>query len=314
MSVGKIWRSLQKGLREFVTPTREELSKLWQRLPAGRRELIRKSVVGGIVAAIALAGVAGLGIYALGWQNAFTYGVSRVVPFPAAIVDGRVVYYHAYAKEVRRLQPSATAGKALNQQALGKYVTAAVVENWAVRNSIKVSEAEVDKEVDKYLQSFDDKKQAHKALRENYGLSEADLRRDVRSYLLNQKVELALQKSNLKQESRDLAKDLLRQLKAGKDFDQLAKQYSQHPTAMQEGEAGLVAVASLPTEVSQAVAAASDGQLIDKVVAAQGSYYVIKRIRSEKVRLIVRQQVNFSQWLAAEHDKAKINKLLRQTR
>jgi hypothetical protein len=71
---------------------------------AARREPIVKTARwSGLVAAAVIVAVV-VGVYGFRWQNDFTYGVSHVLPLPAATVDNAPVWYRDYAARLRHAE------------------------------------------------------------------------------------------------------------------------------------------------------------------------------------------------------------------
>src|SRR5688572_12338668 len=85
-----------KQIKDLYGEGAKAVRSKWAALPLAQRELAKRAgaAAGGL--ALVLTIVAAIGIYAFSWQNSFTGAVSRVIPFPAAYVNGRAVSFNNY--------------------------------------------------------------------------------------------------------------------------------------------------------------------------------------------------------------------------
>jgi len=83
------------------------------------------------------------------------------------------------------------------------------------------------------------------------------------------------------EEARELAERLLSQLAQGTNFQQLAVQFSQAPTAAAGGDTGFIAEAQLPPDLAEVVADMRPGELAGPVPTVNG-YYIIAVIDREQ--------------------------------
>lgn len=75
------------------------------------------------------------------------------------------------------------------------------------------------------------------------------------------------------------AEDILRALNAGRDFENLALQFSQCSSAQNGGDLGLVAVDRLDEEFADAALALKEGQISSKPVRTKFGFHLIKRVK-----------------------------------
>jgi peptidyl-prolyl cis-trans isomerase SurA len=85
---------------------------------------------------------------------------------------------------------------------------------------------------------------------------------------------LAVDKPDQEAEVKGLADRLVEQIRAGANFNAVAQQFSQSPTAAVGGDLGWVAAGELPGEVGKAIEAMQPGQLSPPIRAAGGFYLV----------------------------------------
>jgi peptidylprolyl isomerase/peptidyl-prolyl cis-trans isomerase C len=73
------------------------------------------------------------------------------------------------------------------------------------------------------------------------------------------------------------AQDILRLLKDGKDFAELAKKYSKCSSAPQGGDLGVQALAKLDEDFADAASLLKPGQISTKPVRTKFGYHIIRR-------------------------------------
>lgn len=179
-----------------------------------------------------------LALYKFHDTSAFIYDVTKVIPFPIAKADNRYVAYENYLFELRRyvhyyenqqkLDFSTKDGQTQlanqRQQALAKVENDAYVKVLAKQNNVTVSDREVEDEVvllraENRLGSSDEV--FENVLKEYWGWSVADFKRELKTQLLAQKVAAALDT-----QTQQNAKDALAAVKQGADFKTVVAQYS----------------------------------------------------------------------------------------
>lgn len=179
-----------------------------------------------------------LALYKFQTTSMFLYRVSQVIPFPIAKAGPRYVAYENYLFELRhfihyyqtqqRVDFSSESGEAqLNEfrkRAMDRVVDYAYVKELAKKRNISVSDTELNDAIRLVRaqnrlgsndQVFED------VLKEFWGWSVSDFKRELRQQMLAQKVIATLDET-----VRVQATEASRRLQAGEDFAVLAKQYS----------------------------------------------------------------------------------------
>jgi parvulin-like peptidyl-prolyl isomerase len=188
-----------------------------------------------------------LGLYKFQSVSTFTYRVTQIIPFPIAKAGGSWVAYENYLFEVRRyihyyetqqeVDFTSQSGKdqlaAFKKQALEDVITAAYVKKIAKDKGISVSRGEVNQQITLLRsqnrlggnnQVFED------VLKEFWGWSVSDFRRQLQQELLTQKVIATLDTA-----AQSKAKTVRAQLNTGTDFAAAAKQYSDDAATKESG-------------------------------------------------------------------------------
>ncbi|HSW99264.1 MAG TPA: peptidylprolyl isomerase [Candidatus Saccharimonadales bacterium] len=188
-----------------------------------------------------------LALYRFDSTSIFVYRVTQVLPFPVARSCGQYVSYENYLFELRhyihyyqtqqKVDFNSDSGRqqlaAFRKVALQSVVNDACVKKLAAQNHIGVSSAELTSEIS-LLRSqnrlgssssvFED------VLKEFWGWSLDDFKRELKNQILAQKVVSALDT-----DTHNRAQNVLNQLNNGGDFAALAQQYSEDPGTKASG-------------------------------------------------------------------------------
>lgn len=222
--------------RKFIYPLQHSLKKI-----------VTISAVIFIALTVAFFVYCVLALYRFNNTSTFIYRVSQVIPFPVAKVGSDFVSQESYLFEIRhyihyyqtqqQVDFRSESGKqqleAFRKAALQSVVDDAYVKQLAKKHKITVSEREVDYQINLLREQnrlgssdavFED------VLKEFWGWSVQDFRRELRQQLLAQKVVSALDV-----DTHSRAKNVLDQLMNGGDFAELARQHSEDPNTKDNG-------------------------------------------------------------------------------
>ncbi len=206
-------------------------------LQHSKNRIIKISTSLFVVAVVVFFAYCGVALYKLHSTSTFVYEVSRVIPFPVAKAGPRWVAYENYLFELRHLthyyevqQKEDLDGKdkphldALRKDSLQKVIDDAYVKQLAEKNNISISNREVNDQIalvkaQNRLGSTD--QMLSDVLKQFWGWSISDFRRELKTQLLSQKVA-----SELDTATQARANNTLAELQAGKDFGTLASQMS----------------------------------------------------------------------------------------
>lgn len=225
-----------KGARKYIYP-----------LEHSKHRLVVISITIFLVALVAFFSYCVLSLYKLKSTSTFLYKVTKVVPFPIARIGSDFVAYEDYLFEINHythyydkqqsLDFESEAGKKqldeFKKRALEKVIYNAYIAKLAEKNSISVSNQELDDQitiVKKQNRLGGNDKEFEAVLKDYWGWSVNDFRRSLKDQLLAQKVV-----SHLDTDSHDRANVALAQLKNNKDFASLAKEISEDPATKENG-------------------------------------------------------------------------------
>jgi len=208
-----------------------------------------------------------LSLYRFNTTNTFMYRVTQVIPFPVGRAGSDFVAYENYLFELRhyihyyqtqqKVDFDTESGQrqleAFRERALDGVINDAYVKQLVKKHNVSVSDQEVNDQVavvQAQNRLTDNPKVFEEVLKEFWGWSVDDFKRELRQQLLAQKVVATLDTG-----THQRADEVLAKVKAGEDFGALAKQYSQDQnTAPNGGEYGITITPTNRDVPSQVVA------------------------------------------------------------
>lgn len=232
-SIAEHREEVLSGARKFIYP-----------LEHSKRKVVFITVVISIITIVAFTIYCGLALYKFYHHNAFLYRVTQVVPFPIAKAGSAYVEYENYLFELRRYihyyetqQRNLFGGEdqinTYRKEALNKVVNNAYVKELAKKNGVSVSDKEVDQRiaiVREQNRLGANNKVFADVLRDYWGWSIADFKRDLKDHMLAEKVS-----AKLDLEAQNKAKSAFEQIAGGADFVAVAKQVSEDPATKEAG-------------------------------------------------------------------------------
>lgn len=234
--------SLPRITTESLAETREEILK-------GARKFVyplqhskhRIVILSSLIMLAVLVVFIGYSVYALYWQKStstFMYRVTQVIPFPVAKVGSSFVPYEEYMFEIRqyvhyfenqeKVDFNQTEYKqqleSQRKEALDRTIKKFYIRKLADQNNVKVSDAEIDEEVKLYQSQNrlgSDDQVLKDVLRDYYGWTINDFRRQLSSRILSEKLI-----DNLDKDTKERANKALDELKSGVAFNVVADKYT----------------------------------------------------------------------------------------
>lgn len=284
-----------------------------------------KLIIGVLVGVVVLfIGIMGVGVYAFNWEDSFTNRVTKVLPYPAAVVNGRVVFYHQYLEqlsivekyqvEFKKVDFKSEDGKTvltqIRKDTMDRLIEDSIVSSQAVKLKVTVSNKELTDSFNQLVKSNGGDTSFASVLKQYYGLTPAEFKDEIyKSRLLRQKVsEKFASDESMNADAKAKAEEVLAKVNAGEDFATLAKQYSQDTTASAGGDLGFFAKGKMVPEFETAAFALKAGEVSGLVKTVYG-YHIIKvtEIKGDEIRAshILIKTKDFNTWLADAVTSAK---------
>lgn len=282
------------------------------------------------VVAVALV-VFGVLIYQFKSDNRVVYAVARIIPYPVERVNNRIVTYGNYLFELNSIKhyyqnqtgPDNKAavdfnteeGKAklkeLKRQVLDQLKVEAVTRQLISKHGIKVSDKEVKDQIDQITKQAGGNDKVKEVLSKYYGWSFNDFKGKIEFQLARQKLQSKItEDESINQQAKARAEEVLAKVKAGEDFAELARKYSQDSSAANGGDLGFFGKGQMVAEFEAAAFALEAGKT-SEIVKSKFGYHIIKVLekKDETVRAshILIKAVDFDQYLQDEVNKAKVS-------
>lgn len=319
-----------------MTPTSLTSPRSENPAPPVRRIRPGWLVAGGIAVLLA---VFAFGIYRYGWDGAVTQIVSRVVPYPAALVEGRVIRYADFQEDLDVLRrfyegqrASALPGSRFPEEAelrtrvLERLIKDELAAALAGRYGIAVTSDDVRSAYESTILDQTSlgtaggkaraEARAESTLRDLYGLDSGTFKtRILHPFLVRQQLEAAIMADDaLNAEKIRKAEEAAAALKAGAAFKEVAGKYSEDPSAAATGgERGWLGKGLMPREVEETAKALKVGE-VSGVVRSPLGFHVIRLAGREgegdglrlKVQEILVRPIRLDDYLEAQRKTASV--------
>ncbi len=285
-----------------------------------------------ILIVVVMLGVFSVGIYRLGWDDDVTVEVSRIIPFPAFFVNGTPVSYaryqdykkayttyitEFYIKGEKKIDVNSDEAKKIIADSDGRIkellVRNTIVKNEVKKRKIKYTQDELNKAFDEFVKRTGGEDEVKNNLKKYYGLTVERFKAEFFvDTFLSGKLQNAFQEdTSLNAEAEKKAQDVLAKVKAGEDFTELAKKYSEDSTASKGGDLGFVKKGQLVPEFEDALWALTEPGQTSELVKTVYGYHIIKlaEIKGEerKTSHILIKTKDYETWLSEETKKANVN-------
>lgn len=287
------------------------------------------SILAGIVAFILIFAVL---IYKYKSDSNLVYSVARVVPYPVEKVNSSYITYGKYLFELGSVKHyyqnqvgpdnkpaidfSTPDGKAkladLRKQIMDQLKTDAVTNQLISKYKIKVTDKEVSDQVDQITKTSGGADKVKEVLSKYYGWTINDLRSKVRFQLAKQKLQDKISTDDsINAQAKAKAQDVLAKVKAGGDFAELAKQYSEDTgSASNGGDLGFFGKGQMVKEFEDAAFALQPGQ-VSELVKSKFGYHIIKVIEKQDDKVhaahILIKSIDFDTYLQQQVNKAHVS-------
>lgn len=255
--------------------------------PKHHKKALAKPFVLGLVVAIVVALVAATGIaYAFPPSSTYVRVVSKVVPLPAAIVDGRVVYVRDFLSERDALVTYYTAQQQaipvdadLTKQILDTLINKAALENLAAKAGVKPDEAQLDTAEAEMTTQAGGEAAMEEQLKTSFGWTRAEFRaRVLRSIALAEAMQAHVSADTaLQADAKTHAEAALARIQAGEDFAKVAEEESDDTSGANGGDLGSVPESQIPPPALEAIKLLKKGE-VSGIIETDGAFVILRLI------------------------------------
>ena len=279
----------------------------------------------------------GFGIYKYHWQGDWTYRLSRIIPYPALLVNWEAVSYRTYLDDLRTLErywskerdnPNVYLGipgaGEIRERLLEKLVEEKIIQIWARQSNVFLSNEEIDAEWQKFSRSQAARSATEKFLAEAYGWPKDKFQaRVLVPFLLQEKVKTALISQNRTDDAKLKARsDKIYALtqKPGAVFADIARAESDdRQSARVGGNLGYFPRGTFEPAVEQVIFSMKIGEISLPLKSSYG-YHVIqlddilyddKNIATQAaVKQILVKAFDFDDWLEQQKSNLAVYRLV----
>lgn len=289
-----------------------------------------------VIAVLVVAG--GIVVYSANTENKVSQNVSKIIPYPAAIINYtyiitvkevdnnlssiRSFYENQDFSEVGlRVDFSTDEGqkrlKIRGRELMDKMIEDKIIEIIARKNGVKITKEQVDQSVERKLDEYGTREEVRDRLSKLYGWTIDDFKEKiVRPSLYQEELEKFV-KSQEGEKFAVLAKEKIEKAKADldnrEDFSEMVKNYSEGLSAVSDGELGWFKKDQLVSEVAE-VAFSLDKGKGSGIIESEIGFHIIevtdkKKENNEDLveirQIFVRKRI-FTQWLEEQMNNMNI--------
>jgi parvulin-like peptidyl-prolyl isomerase len=266
--------------------------------------------------------VISFGIYWGNWHNRLAIGLAKIIPYPAAIVNGQIITVKEFLAQEKNLQYFNKTNDVDPKQILNSIIQTKVLNQLATEFKITVSESEIAQYMNGVVAQLGSPVAIAEVIKKEYGWNDLDayVQKIIKPMILNQKLEQYWETVSPNKEARQKIQELYIKLKLNpNNFEKLATQYNQDQTAAVAGELGWVTYGDLLPELQKIVITLKPNEFSSIITSNQG-YHILKvgqkttDVNGKEIwqaYQIFFKRHPFSRYLAEQIKKANIMTLIR---
>ncbi|MDD2757805.1 MAG: peptidylprolyl isomerase [Patescibacteria group bacterium] len=253
-----------------------------------------------VVVVVVLGGIGAYRVYAKGATDSFTSIVAKVLRLPALKVNGVTVLYSTYVDDLKAITTlsdydkqsggptAALTDEQKSDQVLWRLANNIFLDDLAKKMNVTVADEDVAALKTQMLAQFKGgEAEANTEVLKRYGWTLKEYENKVmRPFVLQSKLDEKFTTDNsLREDIRAKAQDVLNQIKAGANFEDMAKKYGEDGTAAKGGDLGTFGKGEMVPQFETAAFALKKGETSQELVETSYGYHIIRvdDVQGEKV-------------------------------
>ncbi|MFA6525765.1 MAG: peptidylprolyl isomerase [Patescibacteria group bacterium] len=321
-----------------ISKTADGEGKLKPKKKRKNKKVIILAVVLFIVVILGGLATVGFGVYKYHWDNQFAQTIVKTLPYPVAVVNGKIIKYSDYQSDVdalkyfyekqKELYPDQAADwtiEEVRKNVMDRLIEDELASQIASQKGISVSQEEVDNEFNLIVSQATSQEEVEKTILDLYGWTPDQFKDKVLyKFLLRSKLETSIKEDPaIIAEPKAKAEEALAKIKSGElTFAEAALQYSDDATATSGGDLGYFGRGEMVKEFEDAAFGLEVGTVSD-IVTTQFGYHIIKvdekttQGEGDAAKEVVKAShiliafPSIDDWLAGEVTKAKVYHLIK---
>ncbi|TSC93460.1 MAG: foldase protein PrsA [Candidatus Berkelbacteria bacterium Athens1014_28] len=288
-----------------------------------------KVILGFAVLVYAVIVAFGIGIYKYKLIDNVTINVAKVVPFPVAVVQGRIVYASDYFKNYKyinrfyeKTQQSGVDQATLKEKIISQLIDTELLRSQAKKYGVSVLASDINDAYSEVVVQNGGEEEVSKVLSDLYGLSIKDFKELIADQILEQKLRdsvpiqikaqhiLIRLDAGADEKTTTAAKtkidQILGEVKAGADFSAIANKYSEDTGSNQNGgDLGFFSRGQMDSDFEKTAFSTPVGQ-VSEPIKTQFGWHIIK-VNDKKGSV----DKSFADWLLELRSQSLVLQLLK---
>lgn len=240
---------------------------------------------------ILLANIAlGISLCILKWQNPTIQSITKIIPYPVALVNFKIIPYYTWQKQVEALrnfyQKQLIDNPDLDfptidetyKHVLERMIDQKLIDELANNYQISVTNEEINQQIEKLAGEIGGQDALLAQLKELYNWSMEDFKLEIiKPFLIKEKLSLAMTfDDRINKQAIEKANDILKMVRENNEsFEELAKKYSEDITAVNGGDLGYFSIGQMVPEFEKTAFSLKQGEVSD-IVKTRFGYHIIR--------------------------------------
>ncbi|MDX9893044.1 MAG: peptidylprolyl isomerase [Patescibacteria group bacterium] len=223
------------------------------------------------------------------WSNPIISKITKIIPYPVAIVDYQPLPYYEWQNQIATLTNFYQREKIKNpdmavptileiqRHIMERMIDRKIMDQISNSYQIEVTSQDIDQQTQKLIDEVGSSQGLEQQINELYGWNITEFQNEIiKPLLLKDKLSrVVATDDNLNQQAKKTIEAVITKLQAGVNFETVAQQYSEDITGVQGGDLGYFSIGQMTEEFEQAAFNLEPGE-ISPIIKTKFGYHVIK--------------------------------------